>query len=68
MCVCAALYTYIATRLSAVLYIYIYRHHMKQTYMKLFIPPNIGLVVPADLRTNRQLENCLNKGCIAMSW
>ena len=24
--------------------------------MKLFIPPNIGLVVPADLRTNRQLE------------
>ena len=66
MCVCAALYTYIATRLSAVLYIY--RHHMKQTYMKLFIPPNIGLVVPADLRTNRQLENCLNKGCIAMSW
>ena len=41
---------------------------MKQTYMKLFIPPNIGLVVPADLRTNRQLENCLNKGCIAMSW
>jgi hypothetical protein len=29
---------------------------MKQTYMKLFIPPNIGLVVPADLRTNRQLE------------
>ena len=66
MCVCSIIYLYSYKTFSCT--IYIYRHQMKQTYMKLFIPPNIGLVVPADLRTNRQLENCLNKGCIAMSW